>query len=130
MYEYLSADWVEAIDAAMNADTVLLEMCTDADLTLQQVITDTPSGNFELVLRLRAGAPSAKLGLAEDPDIKFTQSYSTAVGVYAGTLNALDAFQNGGIELIGDSTLLDDHREVLGRLEHAFDAVRPATTSP
>jgi len=128
MHEYLSADWVAAVDAAMSADADLVDMCADAELTLQQIVTDAPSGRIELVFRFGAGVASAKLEADADPDITFTQSYATAVGVYAGTLNALDAFQNGRIELSGDSLVLDGHRSLLVRLERAFGVVRSATT--
>jgi len=120
MTEYLSADWIARVDAAMKSDQELMQLCQHADLTLQQEVHGGPYGDVIFHLTLSSSGASIQSGPAARPDVVLRQTHATAVSVRSGEMNALDGVQTGAIVLSGEVASLTAHRQVLAQLEAAF----------
>lgn len=140
--EFLSPDWLAALDAAARARPVdgsapdgspeAHRAPGNAPVTfaVAQQVTDGPSW----ILRLVEGrasvdtAPSASD--VHNADIRLTSNEATAAAVASGALSALEAFTTGRLQVGGDIDGLLANREALERLGDVFAAVRDETTFP
>jgi hypothetical protein len=120
---YFSAAWINAVHDAARADTTLRAMCTDADLVLQQIVTDEDGSVAQYAVVLNAEGPAIVEGAHPNPHVTFSQSRTTATAISQGELNALEAVQDGRVEIRGDAGRLERHRQVLAALHGVFDTV-------
>ncbi len=130
MIEYLSQEWIEAVDRELRANRDLEVSCSEANLVLQQIITGGPAGDIAFAVTLHRDGARATPGLVDHAHVRLKQTLETASAIYRGESNALDAIQQGQILLAGDTARLLNHREQLSLLEDCFAAIRPETTTP
>jgi hypothetical protein len=67
-------------------------------------------------------------GAAFPEDVRFEQTWDTAVSVATGALNAQEAFIQGRILLTGNQQKLMDSQAVFGAMSAVFDSVRANTS--
>lgn len=130
MLTYLSTEWIDRLRERASGDEALREATAGVELTLQQVVTDTPHGDVRYYVTFDDGDVYVQAGEVADPDVTFTQDYRTAVGVATGELGALDAMRDGRVVLTGDPTALQDRTSAMGALDTVFAEVRAETTYP
>ena len=125
---YLSLDWIEAIAATASGDPGVADAARECSIGVTQVVTESPEGVIVYFLQTADGSCSFGPGAAYPEDVRFEQTWETAVGVATGTLNAQEAFIQGRILLTGDQQKLMDSQAVFGAMSAVFDVVRANTT--
>ncbi len=130
MADFLSDDWLAALDAALRDDAAVRDASAGASLTVQQRVTDVgPDGaTRSWYVTIADGAARVVAGDATAPDVTFTQDHATAVAIGSGELSAQAAFMLGKLRVGGDVTRLIAQRELFEGLDDVFAAVRAATT--
>ena len=124
---YLSAEWISAMSAGVSADSTLSALASQHTVGLTQVVTGTPFGDVIYHLQVRDGSVTFTSGPAPTEDVRFTESYETAVGIATEQINAQEAFIKGLIVFTGDHQKLIDAGDVFAALNPIFDAVRAST---
>lgn len=127
MPEFLSAEWIDALDAAARA-AELPEAAADALLTIEQVVRDAPGGEirYHLVIdgrraRIRPGRPDAA-------DLRLFAGYDCAARLQRGEISAQEALASGDLKVQGRPQRLVRAAAALRALEDLFAPVRAATT--
>lgn len=100
--KFLSPEWAEAFEAALNADPSFREGIAGQRVRLQNVITDAEGGEIRYWVRIEDGAARLGLGDIEAPDAVVTQSYRTAVALARGELSPVSAFMTGKLKVSGN----------------------------
>lgn len=121
---YLSPEWIAQVSAAVTASADIQALAALHSVGLTQVVTDTPHGDMTYHLEVRNGTASFGVGPATIEDVRFTESWETAVAVSTGALNAQEAFINGAIRFAGDHQRLIDAGDVFAALHPIFNEVR------
>lgn len=124
MARFLTAEWIEALDAAAREAAVP----AGVSLVIQQVVTDEADDEFQYHLVLDGGHLSVRSGAAEAADVTLVQSREVAAALSRGELNAQQALEAGRLKLRGDIGQLARHGKALTAVEDVFAAVRAATT--
>lgn len=127
MPEFLSAAWIDALDAAART-TALPDEAADASITVEQVVRDAPDGEVRYHLRIESGHARVHRGPADAPDLRLYSDYDTAVGLQRGEINAQGALTDGRLRVQGRLEALRRASEALRALHDVFTAVRAATT--
>ena len=125
---YLSLDWIDAVadEAATNSEVA--GAAAECTIGVTQVITDAPDGPIVYSLQVLDGQLLFAAGAAFPEDVRFEQTWATAVGVATGVLNAQEAFIQGRILLTGNQQKLMDSQAVFSAMNAVFDIVRANTT--
>jgi putative sterol carrier protein len=121
---YLSPEWIAAVAAKVEASQPLQALAHEHTVALTQVVTGTPDGDVTYHLEVRDGVAHFGVGTAPHEDVRFTESWDTAVAVSTGELNAQEAFIKGAIRFAGDHQRLIDAADVFAALNPVFDEVR------
>jgi hypothetical protein len=124
---YLSLDWIEALSRAVRDDEKLRDLATAHEIGLTQVVGDGPEGDVTYHLQVGDGEARFGPGAADPEHVRMEQSWSTAVAVATGELNAQEAFVDGRIRLYGDQQRLLDAQPVFGALEAVLGSLRDRT---
>ncbi len=127
MIRYLSLDWIDALSTAVANDNELSAAAAGRTIGVTQVVTDAPEGTVIYHLQVKAGDASFGAGPADPENVKFEQSWDTAVAVATGQLNVQDAFIRGHIRLYGDQVLLMESQPIFEALDRVFKQVRTVT---
>ena len=104
-YPFLSHEWMDAARAIREkyADEV---PDVDADLRINQVVTDVPFGDDTVhsYLDTSSGSVVMELGELDDPDVTVTTDYATAQALFVDQdpAVAMQAFMNGRVKVQGD----------------------------
>ena len=121
---YLSPEWIAAVAAKVEASQPLQALAHEHTVALTQVVTGTPDGDVTYHLEVRDGVSRFGDGAAPHEDVRFTESWDTAVAVSTGELNAQEAFIKGAIRFAGDHQRLIDAADVFAALNPVFDEIR------
>ena len=123
MVQFLSGEWIAALDEAAQQATVP----GGVRLTIQQVVTgDGQEVSYHLVLE--EGRLRVHPGDAERADVTLVQSRDVAAALSRGELNAQQALEGGRLKLRGDIGHLARQGKALTAMDDAFAAVRADTT--
>jgi hypothetical protein len=125
--EFLSPEWIEALDAAARA-AVLPGEAAVVSLEIEQVVRDAPGGEVRYHFRLEDGRARVQAGPAPSPDLRLIADYDAAVRIQRGELNAQEALATGRLKVQGQFGPLVRANDALGSLEDVFAGVRAATT--
>jgi putative sterol carrier protein len=125
--EFLSAAWIDALDAAART-AVLPDEAAGMSITVEQVVRDAPDGEVRYHLRLEGGHARVQRGAADAPDLRLYSDYDTAVGFQQGEINAQDALTAGRLKVQGRLEALQRASDALRALHDVFTAVRSGTT--
>ena len=125
---YLSLDWIDALTGAVSQNATLADLAKDHSIAVTQVVTDEPEGDVTYHFVVRDGEPAFGAGAAHDEDVRMVQTWSVAVSVATGEVNAQDMFINGSIRIHGDVQKLIGAEALFAALDTVFESVRPQTT--
>ena len=124
---YLSLDWIDAVAAEAATSTDVADSASECAIGVTQVVTDAPEGTIVYSLQTSDGGFTFAAGPAFPEDVRFEQTYETAVAVATGRLNAQEAFIQGRVLLTGDQQKLMDSQPVFGAMAPIFDRIRERT---
>lgn len=127
MVKYLSLDWLDALTKAVEADTSLREVAAGRSVGFTQVVSDGPEGTVTYHLQVADGDVAFGAGSADPEDVRFEQSWETAVAIANGTIDVQNAFIRGQIRLYGNQDVLLQAQDIFGALNRVFDQVREVT---
>ena len=127
MADFLSAEWIEALDAAARA-AQLPEAVAALSITVEQVVRDSPDGEACYHLRIENGRAHVQAGPAVSPDLRLFADYDIAVRIQRGEVNAQEALAAGRLKVQGRFAHLLRVDDALRALEDVFAPVRAATT--
>jgi putative sterol carrier protein len=125
--DFLSAEWIEALDAAARAAT-LPDSASAVSITIEQVVRDAPGGESRYHLRIEDGRARVQLGPAAAPDLRLFADYDVAVRIQRGEVNAQEALAAGRLKVQGRFAHLLRVDDALRALEDVFAPVRAETT--
>ncbi len=127
MVKYLSLDWLDALTKAVEVDTSLREVAAGRSVGFTQVVSDGPEGTVTYHLQVADGDVAFGAGSADPEDVRFEQSWETAVAIANGTIDVQNAFIRGQIRLYGNQDVLLQAQDIFGALNRVFDQVREVT---
>lgn len=124
---YLSQEWIDDVSKEVAASRELQSLGDAYVFGLTQVVTSVPGGEVTYHLQSGNGAVVFSSGEANPEDVRFTQSFDTAVAIATGELNAQEAFINGHIRFNGNHQCLIDAQQIFALLDEVFTSVRERT---
>jgi putative sterol carrier protein len=125
--DFLSAEWIEALDAAARAAT-LPETASAVSITIEQVVRDAPGGESRYHLCIEHGHARVHSGPAAAPDLRLFADYDMAARIQRGEVNAQEALAAGRLKVQGRFAHLLRVDDALRALEDVFAPVRAETT--
>jgi hypothetical protein len=136
--EFLSQEWIEALDAAASSAAARRDLATaasteststapDGEIVIQQIVVE-PSGHETAYHLVLADGVSVRPGRAASPTITFTTDRETAAAVSRGAQSAQAAFMTGRLRIAGDVQTLTAHQAAASDIDDLFAAVRATTT--
>ena len=131
MVDFLSPEWIAALDAAVRADPGLATSTRGISVVVQQTVTGGGADGSDAVFHtvVDDGSVSVVAGPAADPTIWFSQDRATAWAIATGEASAQAAFMTGHLQVGGDLRVLVDNR-LSTALADVFASTRTATTGP
>ncbi len=124
---YLSLEWLDALTAEVAASADLQRLADDHTIGVTQVVTEGPEGTVIYHLQVGNGSATFGAGAAVPEDVRMEQTWTTAIGVATGDINAQEAFIKGRILLTGSQQKLVDAGPVFAALDTVFRSVRDRT---
>jgi putative sterol carrier protein len=125
---YLTDEWLDAAQRAVDADSSLGRATKDVQLSVQQVVTDGPDGEATYRVVIDHGTVRVVRGDGPDATVTFIQSWDTATSIGRGELSAQGAFMTGLIRVRGDLPKLVELGTVFGSVDDVFADIRAHTT--
>jgi hypothetical protein len=125
MAEFLSDEWIAALDAAARAAP---DLAVDDALVVEQVVQITAERAVRY--RVQFGPDGAAVARTGDTaaDVVLVTDRATAWALHQGERRAQDAFARGELKVRGRPELLSGRSDLFGRLQRAWSAVRDTTT--
>ena len=127
MPEFLSGEWIEALDAAARATTLPADAAA-VSIEIEQVVHDAPGGEIRYHVRLEDGHVRVHPGPAASPHLRLIADYDVAARMQRGEINAQEALAAGRLKVQGQFAHLVRANDQLRSLEDVFAAVRAVTT--
>lgn len=125
---YLSPEWLATAADVIAHDASLREATIGVALTLEQIVTEGPDGTVRWHIVLDDGIARLIPGRAQNADLRFTTTWSTACAIARGELAAPTAFMEGSLRVGGDLTVLIDHQQRLSAVDDVLGELRSVTT--
>ncbi len=130
MAEFLSVEWIAALDAAARRSQRLAACATEEPFVLEVRVAGPDGGEAVHQLLLRADGVRVVPGEAAPADVVLRAALPTAADLSRGRIDAQRALANGGLRLRGDVEALTRRAEALRAVDDVFAAVRAETTYP
>lgn len=105
----------------------MAELAHTHSIGVTQVITDGPEDTVVYHLQVGDGIASFGAGPAEHEDVRFEQSWQSAVDVATHVVPAQELFIKGLVRITGNTQLIVDCVPVFAALDTAFETVRSQT---
>jgi putative sterol carrier protein len=128
MPRYLSPEWLEAAQRAIDASEALREAVTGLDMVVQHVVTGGSDGAVTYHVRFDGNGVAIRAGQAPDPTVVFTEDYATAAAIGRGDLSAQGAFMTGRIRVHGDLPSLVGQSDALSGIDDVLAGLRAETS--
>jgi putative sterol carrier protein len=125
---YLTQEWIDAAQRAVESDAALAAATQHVQLTVQQVVTGGPDGDSAYHVAIDGGAVRVVSGEASDATVTFIQDWETATAIGRGELSAQGAFMTGLIRVRGDLPKLIEYGDLFGGVDDVFAELRAQTT--
>jgi putative sterol carrier protein len=128
MPRYLSREWLDAAQRAIDASASLRDAASGAEFVVQHVVTGGSKG--DVLYHVRVGQDGVRVcnGEAPDPTVVFTEDYSTAAAIGRGEISAQAAFMAGRIRVRGDLPRLVEQSGAFSEIEDALAELRSETS--
>jgi SCP-2 sterol transfer family len=128
MPEFLSPEWIAALDRAARESQELRAATADIDATVEQVVPDAPLGAVHYHVTLDHGEVHVQPGPAGAADLTLLVDYEVARAINDGTTTAQLALASGRLKIKGGMTAFVGHERALAAIGDIFGAVRAGTT--
>jgi SCP-2 sterol transfer family len=128
MLRYLSPEWFEAAEAAIEAHPAAGDVTVDRPVVVQHVVTGGSEGDVTYHVRVNGQGVHIRSGADAEATVVFTEDYATAAAIGRGELSAQGAFMTGRIRAKGDLPRLVAHSDVFRGLEDVLAALRSETS--
>jgi hypothetical protein len=131
--EFLSPDWITALDAALRAlvpGEAASNDVPDGRFVVEQRVTRPGADDHVHHVVASAGRFRAATGPAPAPDLVLTTDLETAMAIQQGAVNAQLALAAGHLRLGGNLDRLLTHAARFRELDDVFAALRDRTTYP
>lgn len=142
MPRFLSPEWAEAFDAALDGVTVPGPghdaglAAADGRFTVVQEVSGGPDGDVTVVLDVADGSLHVRLEAAGGPgsgdrtrgDVAVSLSYPDAASLARGELAVAEALTGGRIKVRGDLSVLVAAQQMLAAAQPSVQALAGATT--
>lgn len=117
--KFLSAEWAQAVQDALDGHPGFQSAMGRADLGLQFNVTGTPEGDTAYYLKAAGGRTELTLGTVESADVTIGQTYETAAAIAKGDLNTQTAFMTGKLKVSGNLAKLMMHQAAIQQWQAA-----------
>jgi putative sterol carrier protein len=117
--KFLSAEWAQAVEDALNSHPGFKSAMGNADLGLQFNVSDTSDGDVAYYLKASGGSANLSLGAIDDADVTLGQAYDTAAAIAKGDLNTQTAFMTGKLKVSGNLAKLMMHQAAIQQWQAA-----------
>ena len=117
--KFLSAEWAQAVEGALNGHPGFKSAMGNAELGLQFNVSDSPNGDIAYYLRASGGTTTLSLGSIEGADVTIGQTYDTAAAIAKGDLNTQTAFMTGKLKVSGNLAKLMMHQAAIQQWQSA-----------
>ncbi len=122
--KFLTEEWASTMTDALNNSEEFKQAASGQQVTLQQVVTDTPDGGeAKYFFKLADGNAQVGLGEASDAEATITQNYETAVAIVKQELNAQNAFMQGKLKISGNMMKLMQLQGVFNAMPKAAEGI-------
>ena len=125
---YLSAEWIEAVGSRVAGSVEIQTLAETHAVGITQVVTGTPFGDVTYNFQVGSGRATFTQGVASPEDVRFSESWETALAVNNDTMSPDEAILLGHVTFTGDHTKLVAAGEVFALLDSIFEEVRALTT--
>jgi hypothetical protein len=122
--EFLSAGWIERLDAAARAAD---DLRADPPFVIETLVHG-PDGDAGYQVRFASDGASVHGPGHAAADVVLVTDPATAWALHQGALRAQDAFAQGVLKVRGRPELLAERAELLAALQQAWAPVWPDTT--
>jgi hypothetical protein len=122
--EFLSPEWLSALDDAARASDGLAQTGREGTFVVEQRVTGVPNGEISYHARVDFAGGRVTPGRAETPDIILVTDYETALAIHRGETNAQRAIASGRMKLRGHVEVLLRRLDTLTALAEAVRATR------
>ena len=117
--KFLSAEWAQAVEDALNSHPGFKSAMGNADLGLQFNVSDTSDGDVAYYLKASGGSADLSLGSIDDADVTIGQTYDTASAIAKGDLNTQTSFMTGKLKVSGNLAKLMMHQAAIQQWQAA-----------
>lgn len=122
MPEFLSPEWIEALDALARGAPELADVSTHPVVLEQQVVGDAGVRRYHLVLG--PGPARVVAGPAAAPDLTVIATEDAARRIHEGRANAQQCLADGSLRLRGNPEVLTRRAAVFARVGDLFAPAR------
>ncbi len=113
---FLSDEWMEAANAALQESAGFQSSIAGKNLGVQFVVSDgADGGQLDYYMSIADGAATLAKGELEGADVTVTSNYETAAGIAKGDLNTQMAFMTGKIKVGGNLAVLMTHQNIVSQ---------------
>lgn len=130
MPEFLSAEWIAALDDAARGAGELVVSAGDRPFVVEHRVRGANGDHATHHFVFTGGGARVVRGPGTEPDIVMTTDLATARSLLLGTTNAQRALAVGRLRIDGDTDALAEHADLLLAVDDVFATVRSATTFP
>jgi putative sterol carrier protein len=124
---YLSDEWLEEFDRALEGYAALRAASRGVSVTVQHVISGGPDGERAYHVLIEDGKVHIRSGHVPDPTVTFRGDYTTSAAIANGELSAQAAFGSGRLRVGGDLSVLMEQQVVFAGFDAATDSLRGRT---
>ena len=128
MPRYLTPEWLEAAQQAVDADEALAKATVDVRISVQQIVTGGPDGDAAYRVEIDEGTVRLVGGETPAATVTFVQDWQTASAIGRGELSAQGAFMSGLIRVRGDLLKLVECAGLFSEIDDVFSGLRAQTT--
>jgi hypothetical protein len=125
---YLSTEWIEEVGSRVAGSAEIQTLAKTHTVGITQVVTGTPFGDVTYNFQVGSGRATFTQGVASPEDVRFSESWETALAVNNDTMSPDEAILLGHVTFTGDHTKLVAAGEVFALLDSIFEEVRALTT--
>ena len=128
MVDFLTPEWLDALDAAARADKTLADTTRELDLVFEQRVHDSDDATpFVYQVAFDRGTTPVSAGATRPATVTFTQDRATAAAIASGTASAQRAFMTGQLRVGGDLRALVEAQDAMAAIGDVFASVRQRT---
>jgi putative sterol carrier protein len=111
---FLTDEWLDALETALSGHEGFTSAIGGVDLTLSYQVTDPTEDRLSAyTLTLDNGSVSVDSGGSDTADATISSTYETAVAISKGELNTQMAFMTGKIKITGNMGKLLQHQRIM-----------------